>query len=284
MNNDVSTPARARLSRALRKGVIDAYDHLGYVVVVTLATFALTSVVASLTALVVRSVGGAPNIVILALMLPALLLAYLGAVGVYYYVNKSVYREHPAVLETVVGIRLLFKPALTLFVIDFAITAVLAADIAFFLQLFSKSHNIVFAGLAILMGYVSIIWMIMFMYHLPLLIAQLSIESGTGARVILRKSFLLTADNPGFTVGLFLVIIAFAVLCAIPMFVGIAVLFLGASAFLITHALRELFVKYGIVEEDPEVLVDGWPTGTDLHFGKFGEGCGRQGVGEDKET
>jgi hypothetical protein len=101
----------------------------------------------------------------------------------------------------------------------------------------------------------------MAIYQLPLLVVQLSTESGMGVGVILRKSFLLMADNPGFTLGLFLVIIAFAVLCAIPMFVGFAVLFFGASAFLVTHALRELFIRYGIIEAEPEAADEGESNG-----------------------
>ncbi|MCE5314552.1 MAG: hypothetical protein ABFD49_08030 [Armatimonadota bacterium] len=244
--------------KAVRKGFREAYDHLGYVVFASLAVSILTAIIFSLVALAARFMGGAMNVIGLILVIIAALVAYLGAVGVYYYVNKVVFREYPVMVDTMVGIRLLLKPALALFGVDLLIMAVLAADVAFFLTMFGRSHNLVFAGLVVLMGYAGVVWLMLLMYQLPLLAAQLSMESGTGVGVILRKSFLLTADNPGFTVGLFLVIIAFAVLCAIPV-IGIAALFLGASAFLTTHALRELFVRYGIVEEEPEVVEDGWP-------------------------
>jgi hypothetical protein len=187
--------------------------------------------------------------------------AYLCAVGVYCFVGMAVYRKHPVLPDTLIGIRRLIRPALKLFIVDTLVTAILAVDFIFFFIMIGSKRSLLFVIPAILIGYVAITWLMMMVYHLPLLVSQLLLESNTSIRVILRKSFLLMADNPGFTVGLFLVIIAFAALCVVPMLIGIAFLFLGASAFLITHALRELFVKYGIIEEEPEIVEDNWPNG-----------------------
>ncbi|MEN6355461.1 MAG: hypothetical protein ABFD83_00090 [Armatimonadota bacterium] len=257
MNNDNSVPMRPSLSRAIRKGFIDAYDHLGYVVLVTFITFMLVALVAGLMSFIWRS-PNALNIVKALSILPALFVAYLCAVGVYYFAGMVVYREHPVLLDTLAGIRRLIKPALKMCVIDTLVTAILVVDFVFFFIMIGSKRNMIFAVPAILIGYATITWLNMMIYHLPLLSSQFLLESNTSIKVILRKSFLLMADNPGFTVSLFLVIIAFAVLCVVPMFIGIAFLFLGASAFLITHALRELFVKYGIVEEEPEIVEDNY--------------------------
>ncbi|MCE5322490.1 hypothetical protein LLG46_04140 [bacterium] len=259
MNNDNITPMRPSLFRAIRKGFIDAYDHLGYVVFMTFTTFVLTTLIAGLMSFVWRSIG-TPNVVKILSMLPAVFIAYLCAVGVNYFAGMSAYRQHPILLDTLDGIRKLIKPALKMFIIDTIITVVLVADFIFFFVMIGSRHTFIFAVPAILIGYATFTWLLMLVYHLPLLASQFLLESNPSVRVILRKSFLLLADNPGFTVGLFLVIIAFAVLCVVPMFIGIAFLFLGASAFLVTHALRELFVKYGIVEQEPEVVEDNWPN------------------------
>ena len=63
---------------------------------------------------------------------PGALAAYLCAVGVYSYVNKVVFHEHPVVADTWVGIKRLMRPALGLFAVDFVITAVLVGDAVFF--------------------------------------------------------------------------------------------------------------------------------------------------------
>lgn len=250
MDNGNDTLPRARLGRALRKGFIETYDHLGYVVLVSFITFILTAIVGSLMALVGRS--SELIVVRMLLMVPAALVAFLCAVGVYYYAGMFVYRERPVLSDTLAGIRLLVNPALKLFAVDIVISAVLAVDFAFFFSIFTAGRNPIAGAVVIVVGYIVIFWMMMAIYHVPLLIAQQVLESGTSIKAVFRKSFLLTMGNLGFTVGLFLVIIALAVLCAVPILIGMAFLFLGTSAFLITHALRELFVRYGIVEEEPE--------------------------------
>ncbi|MCL5104171.1 MAG: hypothetical protein M1133_08660 [Armatimonadetes bacterium] len=242
----------ASLARALRNGFRAAYDHLGYVVFVSLGSFIMFVGIQSLVALAVGHGLGSVWFITLA---PGALFVYLFAVGVYYYVNKIVFHEHPVVADMWVGIKRLVRPALGMFVVDFVITAVLVGDTVFFAMM--SRRELAMLAPAFLCFYLTLVWMMMTMYHLPLLIAQEKMESGPRAWLILRKSFLLMADNPGFTVGLFLVIIAFAVVCAIPVLIGIALLGLGATAFVLTHTLRELFTKYGIVEEESELVEDG---------------------------
>ena len=252
MNDDHATPRPVSLGRAIKRGFRDAYDHLGYVVFATFATFIITAAVVTLTGALLRVRWGEPWVLQVPLVIPSLLVAWLCAVGVFYYANRSISHEHPALVDTWVGIKKLFVPALGVFALDFLITAVLVGDMVFFLTMFAANGTLLFAVLMILFGYLSIVWATTAMYHLPVLVAQLEMESGPRATVVLRKSFLLMADNPGFTVGLFLITIALAVLCAAAALVGMATVYLGAVAFLLTRALRELFVKYGVVEEEPE--------------------------------
>lgn len=246
------------LARALRNGFRGAYDHLGYVVLTTFATFVAASALFSIGVLIVRSTR--PGMGGIVLFFPAMFAAYLSAVGVFYYSGKVVHHEHPVPTDTFVGIKRLFRPALWLFAVDVVITLVLLADTMFFLGMFGAKGGAVMVALAVLCAYLVLVWLMMAMYHMPLLVAQMGMESGAGVRVILRKSFLLMADNPGFTLGLFLAIIALAVLCALPALIGMAVFYQGAAAFILTHALRELFIKYGIVHEEPESVDDNnWP-------------------------
>ncbi len=256
MNDDHATPRPVSLGRAIKMGFRDAYDHLGYVVFSTFATFIVTVVVVGLMAIIARALRGIPWMLQLPLVAPGLFAAWLCAVGVFYYANRSISHEHPAPIDTWHGIKRLFAPALGLFALDLLITSVLVGDAVFFLTMFSANGTLLFAVLTITFGYLSIVWAMTAMYHLPVLVAQLEMESGPRATVVLRKSFLLMADNPAFTVGLFLVTIALGILCVVPALVGMAVIYLGAVAFLLTRALRELFVKYGIVEQEAEPVAE----------------------------
>jgi hypothetical protein len=256
--NDERIPSRtASLGLALRRGFSAAYDHLGYVVFVTFASFVSASVLTGAAITAASKLGRSGGMAKIVLFLPVVITLWLFAVGVYYYAKKSVYHEYPTFSDTWTGIKTLLGPALKLLILDLAVTVLLLGDTLFFL---SVKGGLVFQIVGVLCGYIALVWMMMAMYHLPLLVAQLGMESGPKPMVVVRKSFLLVADNPGFTVGLFLVIIALAVICAVLGFVGMAVFYLGATAFVLTHALRELFIKYGIVEDEPETVEDkGWP-------------------------
>lgn len=252
MNTEPDICKPVSLGRALRHGFRGAYDNLGYVVSVSLVSFLIASALFSGGALLATITR--PGMAGMALFLPAAFAWWMCAVGVFYYANKSVFNEHPVLADTWKGIGLLFWPGAALFCVDLIASVVLAGDTWLLLVVFASRKQFLYVALAILCGYLWMAWSMVAMYHLPLLAAQLNMESGPRVRVILRKSFLLAMDNPGFTVGLFLGIIALAALCVLSAFVGMAMVFIGAAAFLLTHALRELFVKYGIVGEEPEVV------------------------------
>lgn len=243
------------MGKALRDGFRAAYDALGFVVGASFATLvvgALVLVAMGLLSAHVKQVRAAGML----LGLPALPAVWLCAVGIFYYAKKAVCHEHPALGDTWEGIRKLFGPAIALFVVDGIASAVLVGDVVFFTLAFRAKGGVAFAAFGMVCAYIGLMWLMMSLYHLPLLVAQLEMESGPRVGVILRKSFLLAADNPGFTVGLFAVIIAFAVICALPAMLGIALVFPGLAAFLLTSSLRELFVEYGVIEEEPEVVED----------------------------
>ena len=255
MTDQQTTRKPASLNKALRLGFRASYDSLGYVVGASFAAFVLSALVFTLMAYISRQ-AGARGVLGLLLIVPGMLVAWLAAVGIFYYARKVIYHEHPTVSDTLQGIKLLAGPAITLFVVDLLISTVVLGDVTFFALAFRAKGGIVLAALAIVSAYVSLMWLMMSLYHLPILVAQLTRESGPRLKVVLSKSFLLAADNPGFTVGLFVAIIAFAILCALPALLGMALLFTGAAAFLLTSALRELFIRYGMVEEEPEIVED----------------------------
>lgn len=243
----------ARLGKALAKGFRAAYDSLGYVVGASFATFLVTACLLTLGSVAARHI---KSPFAMLLIVPALFAAWLGEVGILYFARKIVYEGHATISDTWEGIGRLLRPASALFVTDLIITCVLAGDAVFFMLAFKARGGAGLAALAAFSSYIALAWLIVGLYHLPLLIAQLDMESGPRVKVILYKSLLLAAGNPGFTVGFFVVIIAFTALCVLPAFLGMAIVFPGAVAFLLTCVLRELLIKYGVVEQEPEVVED----------------------------
>lgn len=242
----------ASLNKALKHGFGAAWDSLGYVVGVSFATFFAGAIVFTLMGLIAARCKPAGPVV-LSLALPGMLVAWLCVVGVFYYARKALYHEHPSPMDTWEGVKKLAGPAIALFTADLLISVILVGDVVFFALAFKTRGGALFAGLAMVSTYIALMWFLMSLYHLPLLVAQLTMESGPKVKAILYKSYLLTADNPGFTLGLFVVIIAFAVLCVFSV-LGTTLLLPGASAFVLTSSLRELFIKYGVAEEEPEVV------------------------------
>lgn len=243
----------ARLGKALGRGFRAAYDSLGYVVAASFGTFLISACLLTLAALAARHM---KNPLAMLLILPAMLAAWLCEVGILYFARKSIYDGHAMLSDTWEGIGRLLRPAIALFFADLAITAVLLGDAVFFLLAFKASGGAGLAALGVFFAYLSLLWMMMGLYHLPVLVAQLEMESGPGVKVVLYKSMLLAMGNPGFTLGFFVVIIAFVALCALPALLGMAILFPGAAGFLLTSALREMFIKYGVVEQEPEDVED----------------------------
>lgn len=253
MTEENTTLPPARLGRALAKGFRAAYDALGYVVAASFATFIVCGSLLAAASLLAKHTKSPAALLML---LPAMLVAWLAQVGMLCFARNVVYDGHATISDTWEGIGKLFWPAVTLFVVDLAITAVLFGDAAFFLAAFKARGSGMLAALGVLFVYLSLVWVMMAIYHLPVLVAQLEMESGPRVKVVLRKSMLLAMGNPGFTLGFFVVIIAFTAICALPALLGMAILFPGTAAFLLTTALRELFIKYGVVEPPPEVVED----------------------------
>lgn len=257
--SDQSTSPRADLRRALARGFRESYDRMGYVLAVSFLWFLAVAVTYTVFSFVIALRPLLPDALKAAFLAVVALAGYIWALGVFYYANRVVFRRDPAPMETLTGIRRLFWPGLKLFLADLAVTAVLVADSVFFFVRIEDGFG--YLALAVFSFYVTLMWLVVSMYHLPLLAAQLEMDSGPGTWVVVKKSLLIAADNPGFTLGLFVVIIALTALAVLPMLIGMAVFFLGVLAFILTHAIREIFTKYGIVEQEPDNVADGgWPA------------------------
>jgi hypothetical protein len=142
-------------------------------------------------------------------------------------------------------------PALKLGTVQLVLTVVMLADAAFFLS--RSSLMLKMAGM--LMAYLLLLWLMMQLWQWPFLMTE---EGGVWKAV--RKSALLLLDNPFFTLGAFSVTMTAGALLLLSG-IGAVIALGGLGACFIVRAHRELLMKYGVVEDEPEIVEDtGWPS------------------------
>ncbi len=174
--------------------------------------------------------------------------------GAAHYAWRTRTNEYPAISDTFRCLKTLWLPATALFLADAFITAVIVGDIYVFASKLPRPLNfgwIVFAWLGFL-------WLLMLIYHPVLLSAQSMFESKPTPLVIIKKSFLLMADNFRFTLVYFIVLLSIFVISTLLVFVGHALVCFGLFAFLTAEAVRELFVRYDAVKDEPDEIIDTW--------------------------
>jgi len=237
------------LSRTLSKGVSDVWDHLGLVVASSFIWTAAVTVPLSIGWELQRRLMTTGPWYLLAGLLAALLVGVPLLAGVFKMAYKMVYRDDPSLWDILSGFKELFIPGLGLVLVSLAVAVVLAVNIVFFFGIFGPLKGS-FAGYAvgIFSLYLLLIWFAMALYQFPALAAQLLLEQKQGVFPAIKKSFLLVMHNPGFTAGVFVVILGLSILCVVSV-IGMPLLFVGTVAILLTRVLREQFVRYGVIEE-----------------------------------
>ncbi|MBI2843497.1 MAG: hypothetical protein HYX78_08865 [Armatimonadetes bacterium] len=246
----------------MKIGIADAWDRLGLVVASSLIWALVVLVPVAVAAeLAKKQPSAALWITIISLAAAVLLGAPLLA-GIFRMAYKIVYREDPGLEDLAAGFRELSRSAISLALLNVAVVGVLTVDALFLLGVigpFKGGPVLALAG--ILCIYLLLGWTAAAIYQLPALAAQRPMGQREGAIAAIKKSFLLAAHNPAFTIGLFVVILGLGILCAVSV-LGMLVLYVGLVSVILTRALRELYIRYGIVEEPPEVVEDaGWKVG-----------------------
>jgi uncharacterized membrane protein YesL len=173
--------------------------------------------------------------------------------GAFAYVRDLLAHEHPVWRDLPGLVRAHWASAVRLGTVQAALTIILATDFVFFLS--RSAFGLKLVGLLFL--YPLLFWLLAQQYQWPLLV-----EQRQGAWSAIKKSSLLTLDNPGFTLVLGLLTGAVSVLCVAAM-VGLPLLWVGTIAFLHTEATRGLLRKYGLVPPEPDPEADpGWGAGS----------------------
>ncbi len=252
-------PKPAKLGKALRSSVSAAWDNLGLVV--------LSSFIWAVLVLVPFSFGWdlqrrRPDFYpwpIVAGLIAGIILSSLILPGVFRIARKAAFHEQPELRDIALGAKDLFVSGLALTFANIIAVGVLATDAAFFFGFFGPLKGSgVFYILGMVVCYFLLTWVMVSMYHFPALLAQKPLEQKEGAAAAIKKSVLLFLGCPAYTLALFLVILSFTAICVLSV-ISFFLLFAGTTAFMLTYSLRELFIRYGVIEDTPEAADDlGW--------------------------
>lgn len=249
----------ARLGKAIKKGFSDAYDRFGLVIAASLIWVAFAAVPLSIGWEIQRRLPASGISFALAGIIAAMIISAPALAGIFRMAYKTAYHDDPGLGDIYSGARELLLPAIGLAVINVFAVVLLLIDAMFFMGLFGPLRgNWFYFGIGVFFLYLLAAWLVTAVYHLPALAAQRPLGQRTGAIAAVKKSLILAAHNPGFTIGLFIVILGFGILCAVSVF-GMLILFAGTVSMVLTHAVRELYIRYRVVEDTPEVVEDkGW--------------------------
>jgi hypothetical protein len=249
----------ARLGRALKKGIADAYDRLGLMIASSIIWTVAVLAPAAIGAEIQRRIALGGIVYAAAGLGVAALVGSPLLAGVFRMAYRIAYRDDPSLADLLSGFRELLGASWALAAVNLVVVTVLAADAAFFFGMIGPlGRNWLFFGLGTVCLYVLLAWLMAALYQLPVLAAQRPMGQRQGWLPAVKKSLLLAAGNPLFTIGLFVVTLGFGILCALSV-IGMLILYIGAVSVLLTHALRELYIRYGVVQEPPEAAEDkGW--------------------------
>jgi len=241
----------------LKKWIIVSYDRLGLVMICSAAWFVAAAVVYIGNGLLLRG-----HQLLLGLSLFALIVLALSPItaATCLVAKKILDRESVSAKDFVSGLRELAVSAWALGLVQGLVTFVLMVSIWFYMVFLpavpivhSQGAHVVVLMLGMVSVWVSLFWGGMMIYHFPLLV-----EQRPGTLMILKRGYLLTADNVGFTVGIFFVIILLTCLCLLSRFL-FPLVYLGMLIILETLALRTLLLKYEAIAPEPTPGVDDDP-------------------------
>ncbi|HHY46378.1 MAG TPA: hypothetical protein GX506_03665 [Firmicutes bacterium] len=227
-------PSRARVEVRNAWGVVvgsikGAYAYLGTVLLLSVISFLWFAAGTFIAAPIVRFV---PLAIGTGFILSGPVFA-----AVAYTVNRVLDGEDIGVRDFVYGLTKLWARGLALTLCYGLMTAVLLADVAFFLG--NKIPWVKFIAIPVI--YAIIFVGMMFNYSFPILVLQ-----DPGLRKILKRSALLSLDNPVFTI--MISIVSLVILAACIIFApALMLVFGGLLGFLQVGASRELFKKYGLL-------------------------------------
>lgn len=219
---------KVQLWPIIKGAFIDIYDNLGWVLFVSAIWFGFA------VPFVFAILPGQLHII---LRIPlGISVIFLGpaTAGAYYLANRLIKRESIEWRDYFFAFKKYFWRAEALILLFILAIIVIVVDFMFYSQI----QNIAIRILSIFWIYILVFLGVMQTYMFPLLI-----EQDTGIKKVIIRSFLLSIDNIGVSLVIFLIVIALSALCIVTG-VGALLLLMGVKSFFDTKTFFSVMEKY----------------------------------------
>ena len=192
----------------------DVYDELYRIIGMNLMWFAASAVLFMVISAIITLIWGESFMTGVATAVAGLLLVIgpnPAAAGLHYFTRHIVKEQILHFSFFWEGLMMFWRKATLLFLISLGITGVLLVNMGFYFE--RGQESVVFTGVAVFIGWVTVLWLMMQPYMLPMVIEQ----EDKRVLIVLRNSLLLALDN--IVLSLFALLV-FILIGLVPMLFG----------------------------------------------------------------
>ena len=220
----------------------DVYDELYRIIGMNLMWFAVSAVMFVVINGIIAVIWGESIVASFAIGVTGLILVIgpnPAAAGLHYFTRHIVKDEILHFSFFWEGLRMFWRKATYIFLISLGVAGILLVNIGFYFD--RGQDNVIFTGVAVFIGWVTVVWLIMQPYMLPMLIEQ----EDKRILIVLRNSLLLALDN--IILSIF-ALFAFVLFALVPMFFGFPLIIAtfggGLVAMMSQRMTLQLVPKY----------------------------------------
>ena len=220
----------------------DVYDELYRIIGMNLMWFAVSAVMFVVINGIIAVIWGESIVASFAIGVTGLILVIgpnPAAAGLHYFTRHIVKDEILHFSFFWEGLRMFWRKATYIFLISLGVAGILLVNMGFYFD--RGQDNVIFTGVAVFIGWVTVVWLIMQPYMLPMLIEQ----EDKRILIVLRNSLLLALDNIILSV---FALFAFVLFALVPMFFGFPLIIAtfggGLVAMMSQRMTLQLVPKY----------------------------------------
>lgn len=220
----------------------DVYDELYRIIGMNLMWFAVSAVMFVVINVIIAVIWGESIIASFAIGVTGLILVIgpnPAAAGLHYFTRHMVKDEILHFSFFWEGLRMFWRKATYIFLISLGVAGILLVNMGFYFD--RGQENVIFTGVAVFIGWVTVVWLMMQPYMLPMLIEQ----EDKRILIVLRNSLLLALDN--IILSIF-ALFAFVLFALVPMMFSFPLIIAtfggGLVAMMSERMTLELVPKY----------------------------------------
>ncbi len=220
----------------------DVYDELYRIIGMNLMWFAVSAVMFAVINVIIAVIWGESIIASFAIGVTGLILVIgpnPAAAGLHYFTRHIVKDEILHFSFFWEGLRMFWRKATYIFLISLGVAGILLVNMGFYFD--RGQENVIFTGVAVFIGWVTVVWLMMQPYMLPMLIEQ----EDKRILIVLRNSLLLALDN--IILSIF-ALFAFVLFALVPMMFSFPLIIAtfggGLVAMMSERMTLELVPKY----------------------------------------